>query len=507
MKKSICTFALAAGLAALASCGTAPKTEVSSGTLILNATIVDTRTGALSTGRAVVIQQGKITQILDRKSVTAGSAVRVVDGSGKYLVPGYLDMHVHSVPPVFGPSAALTLLLANGVTGVRHMSGGPEFVQSAKQFNAARAAGTQDVPEVVAMAGPVLAGIRTPADGIAAVQGTKAMGADFVKVVNASPPALKAILGEAKVEGMTVSGHLMAGISVVDAAGSYRSIEHLGANPAPVQMDCSDQQADIRAALLAGKGTPPSAALTPTFVISPFLYGAGDAPFEQQMMDTYNPVTCEKLAKTIIAKGVWQVPTLIRLHTMLQSDNPEFMTDPNLKYVDPTLKALWTRLGNQFTVMQPASAATTYRNVYGSYVNMLRVLRNTGGAATTLTGSDTGGIWVIPGFSLHQEFGELARAGFTPLEILQATTINGARFLNRESTMGTVEVNKNADLVLLDENPLADAANLSKIAGVVNAGKYFTKADLDAMKASIAAIVAKTEMRAESDVIDKSHKD
>ncbi len=494
-------------ITSIASGAGAKAPDVSSGTVIQNVTIVDTHTGALSNGRAVVIQQGRITQILDSKSVTASGSARVVDGSGQYLVPGYLDMHVHSVPPAFGPSTALTLLLANGVTGVRQMSGSPEHVIAAKQFNAARAAGTQDVPEVVAMAGPVLAGIRSPADGIAAVQGTKAMGADFVKLVNASPPAAQAILGEAKKEGMTVSGHLMAGVTVADAAEGYHSIEHLGGSPAPVQLDCSDERAEIRGALLAGKGTPPSAALTPTFVVSPFLYGAGDAPFVQRMMDTFNPATCDALARNLIAKGVWEVPTLIRLHAMLQSDKPEFLNDPNLQYVDPTLKALWTRLGGQFTVMQPESAMTTFRKAYGSFVNMVQVLHKNGGAATTMTGSDTGGIWVIPGFSLHQEFGELARAGFTPLEVLQAATLNGARFLNREATMGTVEVNKNADLVLLDANPIADVANLSKIAGVVNAGKFFAKSDLDAMKASVAAVVAKTEMRAESEVIDASHKD
>ena len=127
--------------------------------------------------------------------------------------------------------------------------------------------------------------------------------------------------------------------------------------------------------------------------------------------------------------------------------------------------------------------------------------------AKIMTGTDLGGIWIIPGFSLHQEFRELSNAGFTPLEILQATTLNGARFLNRESTMGTVEVNKNADLVLLDANPVLNVANLSKIAGVFNAGKYFSKSDLDALKAGVAGANAVAPMRDVSTVLDPSHKD
>lgn len=506
MKSTYVLAGVAMAMASLTALADGANIEVSSGTVLQNVTIVDTQTGALNRNRSVVIQQGKITQILNKPSVATSGSARSIDGTGKFLVPGYLDMHVHSVPAVFGPSTALTLLLAHGVTGVRQMNGSPELILAARQFNAARAAGTQDVPEVVAMAGPVLAGVRSAADGVAAVQATQAMGADFVKLVNASPVALPAILGEARKLGLPVAGHLSVGLSAVDSADGYTSMEHLGGGPSSLQLDCADEQAAIRGALLSGKGTIPSATLPPTYVISPYLYSANDAPFVQRMMDSYNAATCDTVAKALVSKGVWQVPTLIRLHAMLQSDNPEFSSDPNLKYVAPMLKGIWTRLGGQFAVMQPDTARTTFRNAYASFVNMLKVLHKNGGAATTLTGSDVGGIWLVSGHSLHQEFGELSKAGFTPLEILQATTINGARFLKRESTMGTVAVNKNADLVLLDANPIVDSANLSKIAGVVNAGKYFSKSDLDGMKASVAATLAATPARSEREVVDSSHK-
>ncbi len=104
-----------------------------------------------------------------------------------------------------------------------------------------------------------------------------------------------------------------------------------------------------------------------------------------------------------------------------------------------------------------------------------------------LTGSDLGGIWVIPGFSLHQEFQALAAAGLSPLEILQMATLNGAQFLNREATMGTVDVGKNADLVLLDAHPVEAVANLGRIAAVVLKGKYFSKDMLDKMKNEVAS--------------------
>ena len=198
---------------------------------------------------------------------------------------------------------------------------------------------------------------------------------------------------------------------------------------------------------------------------------------------------------------------MIRLRTMLQSDNPSFVNDPNLKYVDPTTRMLWNQLSQRFTALQPSSAADTLRNYDASFVKMLKVLHANGAAPHVLAGTDVGGIWVIPGFSLHQEFHELADAGFTPLEVLQATTLNGARFLDRESTMGTVEANKNADLVLLDANPVLDVANLSKIAGVFNAGKYFSKSDLDDLKAKRAAANAAAPIRQVSTVLDPNHRD
>ena len=93
---------------------------------------------------------------------------------------------------------------------------------------------------------------------------------------------------------------------------------------------------------------------------------------------------------------------------------------------------------------------------------------------------------MIPGFSLHQEFKSLAAAGLSPLEILQMTKLNGAQFLNREASMGTIDEGKKADLVLLDGNPVDAVANLDRIAAVVLKGRYFSKDALDKMKSDVA---------------------
>jgi hypothetical protein len=353
------------------------------------------------------------------------------------------------------------------------------------------------------MPGAPIAGVQTAADGQAAVLQTKAMGGAFVKVVNVSAAAQAAVLSEAAAQNLKVAGHLSVGTSAVDTVnGGWHALEHLGGGLG-IQLDCATDQAAIRTALLTGQGSRPP--FPPTYTMSPILYSGLDAPFYQRAVDTYSATQCDAVARTVAQKATWQTPTLLRLRSLLQSDNAEFRNDPNLKYVDPTLRQLWEQLAQQFTALQPSSAATTFRAYNTTYVNMVKLLRRHGGASSLLAGTDVGGIWVIPGFALHQEFRELANAGFTPLEVLQATTLNGARYLKREATMGTVEAGRNADLVLLGANPLSTVANLSKIEGVVNAGKYFSRTDLDAMKSAVANAYAGAPSSDISAVLDHSH--
>jgi len=495
------------GLAGCSANRTVTDIDITSGTVLRNVTVIDTRTGQAQAHQAIVIEQGRITRVLPNASIKTGGAAQVVDASGKFVVPGYLDMHTHLLPAaVFQQAPAWPLLIANGVTGVREMAGAPPLIAAAKRFNAARAAGTLDSPEILQVPGLIVAGVATAASGVQAVMQTKAIGGDFVKVVSASPEALQALMQTAQAQGLEVAGHLSAGVSAVDSAkAGMKAMEHLGGGWS-IALDCARDQAGIRADLLAGKGAKMPVPFTPIYPVSPYRFSADDAPFMQRAMDSYDAAACEGVARTLAQSVTWQVPTMIRLRTMTNSDSPAFRSDRNLKYVDPTTKALWNRLATEFAALQPASGPETMRKTYGAFVTTLKLLRAQGGAAKIMTGSDVGGIWVIPGFSLHQEFQEFAAAGFTPLEILQAATLNGARFLKREATMGSVEAGKNADLVLLDANPIDDAANLSKIAGVVNAGKYFAKADLDALKAKVAEAAGALPMRPVNAVLDTSHK-
>ncbi len=472
----------------LTACATGPMQaiDVTRGTVISNATIVNTRDGSLQPGMAIVIDGGKILQIVASASVRTSDNVKLIDGAQRYVIPGLLDMHTHAVLAADKQPNYWPLLIANGITGIREMAGSAEMIQRARQLNVDRAAGLVDAPEVLLIPGDLLAGVPTAARAIQLVQQQKAMGADFIKLVGASPDATFAAVAEAKKLGMLVAGHLPPSVPALDASrAGFGAIEHLGSGMG-ILLDCAKDESDIRKAVMRGEGAPPVFSLN--FVRSPMLFRTLDAPFYQRVMDSYSEEKCESLAQAFAKNATWQVPTLIRLRSMQFSSDALYRNDPHLAYLDKATRAQWEQLATQYADNVPAAAATTFRDFYTLQVKVIKLFKQNG--VKMLAGSDLGGIWVIPGFSLHQEFQELARAGLTPLEILQMATLNGAEFLRRESTMGAVEPGKNADLVLLDANPLVDVANLGTISSVFLRGKYFSKADLDAMQATVARAYA-----------------
>ena len=461
--------------------------------LVLNhVTIVDTHDGKLTRDMAVVLADGKIVHIVPSRSLKARGA-RFIDARGKYLVPGYNDMHGH---PLNDEGVErldnLTLMLANGITGFRQMSGSTQLLSERRNGTLLP---NSPVPAVLAMPGDVL--IRpvapTPEAGVAAVDRQKAEGADFIKVVDASVPTFFAIGAEAKRVGLPFLGHLPNGVDALKASeAGYRSIEHLGPF-ATILISCSTDEAAIRAAMASRKPTPPPA-LTPaqalqaleTGATEPLLLQAADPnlfPLLDHVVDTYSEAKCRNVAKTFIANGTWQSPTLIRVKTIEFGDDPQFVNDPNLRYVSSKRRAVWTMVVHRFSATFKPEQKAVLGRFWTVQLRMLKLFDQMD--VPMIAGTDVGGQWDIPGFSLHQDFDLLAADGFAPLKILQMTTLYPAKFLGREAEMGSVSEGRAADLVLLDANPVIDAQNLHKIAAVVRAGTYFSKQDLETMKRTV----------------------
>ncbi|MDQ6618320.1 MAG: amidohydrolase family protein [Pseudomonadota bacterium] len=504
-KKLLAGATLAAGIAVIVvACGGGGDgsnfVDVTKGLVIQNVTVVDTRDGSLKPGMAVVIDAGKIQNITGDRVRLSGSA-QSIDGSGKFVVPGFNDMHTHALSTLDNPPGDLPVLLANGVTGVREAGGSPPLIQRAKQLNAGVAAGTTFSPEVLLMPSVIFAG-QAPTDPAARqfVRDRKSEGADYIKMVAGPRDAFLAAIDEAKIQGLHSAGHLPLTLSALDASNAgYHSFEHLGSGVGLV-LDCASDEPSIRQAMIANPPPPgPN-------VINPRLYdGNFNAVYYQRIIDSYSDAKCQSLAQAFVKNDTWQAPTLIRLRTQDFGDDASYRNDANLIYVDKTRRALWESIAQQFATTITPSTRATLQQYYALQIKVVKLLKQTG--VKMMAGTDLGGGLVIPGFSLHQEFKELAAAGLSPLEVLQMTTLNAAQFLHREATMGTVEAGKNADLVVLDANPIAAVANLDRISAVVSKGKYLSRVNLDQLLRDVAAQNAAQPVKALETALDPTHTD
>jgi len=185
-----------------------------------------------------------------------------------------------------------------------------------------------------------------------------------------------------------------------------------------------------------------------------------------------------------VKKQTWQCPTLVweRGGNLLELN--DFAHDPLAKYVPASWKDVtWKRFTKEI-VQDNTDDFATRRRFVDKELEVVKAMHKAG--VPFLAGTDTPpGVYVFPGFSLHQELQRFVAAGFTPLEALQTATLNPAKFLGMEDRLGSIEKGKLADLVLLDANPLEEIRNTQEIAGVVVNGRYLSRADLDKMLAGV----------------------
>ena len=489
-----CSQALTALLGlgvALTGSSLAQRATINSGLLLTDVTIVDTHTGKLTPHMTVVTDGGKITRVGRAGALVAGGTAHSVDAKGKFVVPGYWEMHAH---PIDSPDRAdnLTLMLAYGITGFRQMSGSDALLQQRKAGTLMPAS---DTPELLAMPGSILLRVNagTVPQALAEVDKQKGEGADFIKTIDVPPPVFFAALDEATKDGLIYDGHLSPGVDAVKAsAAGMRVIEHLGPMET-ILISCSTDEANIRqamaarAAAAASAPPPEPASLGKDATTNPMLTRLGADPTSlkrmQHILDTYSDEKCGKVAQAFAANKTWQVPTLIRLRTTEFGDDPLYKDNPNLKYVGPATRALWDATAQRFTAKLMPADRDTAKQLFQTQLKMAKLFGDAG--VPMLAGSDFGGMWLVAGYSLHQEFDLLAQAGFTPLRVLQMTTLNGAQLLGREASAGSVEVGKDADLVLLDGDPTASVANLHGIYAVVRGGKLYTRESLEGLKQSV----------------------
>ncbi len=466
----------------LAAINTPQAADLQKSLVLTHANVIDLTGGQTKNNYTVVVSGGRIVEMGETTKVPVPQGSQVVDATGKFLIPGLWDMHVH----LEDQKEYLRLFIANGVTGVRVMFGEPDYHDWRKEIEDGTLVGPHMVIASPIVDGPVpmwlgSISVANEAQARQAVTKAKQDGADFIKVYSFLPRELYfAIADESRKQGIQFEGHVPESVSAEEASrAGQRTFEHLlGILPA-----CSTrsdeflkaQQADLRD-IIASNSIP----------VLPF--GPHVRPLRQAMLDSYNSDKAAALFAVLKSNGTWQCPTLTVLRKSVQMKDAAFRKDSRLKYVPQDTLLFWSSRILWLRSTPPKAYAQLKRE-FEEDLSVVGAMQKAG--VPILAGTDQENPYCFAGFSLHDELGLLVQAGLTPLESLQAATLNPARFLGREDDYGTVEKGKVADLVLLDANPLDDIANTKRIDAVFYRGQLFSRTALDDMLAEVETLASK----------------
>ena len=444
---------------------------------ITNVTVIDATGAPAKLNMTVIITANRITKIGKTGEVAIPKNAQVVDGKGRFLIPGLWDMHVHTVigrlPELYFP-----LFIANGVTGVRDMAAFDVgfLKQLQKDINDGRLLG----PRIVAgkmVDGPipiwpgVPISISDEASARQAVSTVKDSGVDFIKVYSLIPrPAYFALADEAKKRGITFAGHVPFLVTATEASDAgQKSIEHLEG----VLLACSTEEPELRKALEAAVTDAKDTDQIRTLGVRVL------RQTEIRAHETYSHEKAAALFKRFAANGTWQAPTLVVQRAVAFLNDSEFTNDPRLKYVRKGIRDDWKNQDDwRLKSITPESSAL-YKRMFQQRLEIIGAMHRAG--VKMLAATDALVWYVIPGFSLHDELELFVKAGLTPMEALQTATRNPAIYLGLIDTVGTVEEGKKADLVLLEANPLENISNTKRISAVIVNGRLIPRVSLDKM--------------------------
>ncbi|SMC55875.1 amidohydrolase family protein [Lentzea albidocapillata] len=452
----------ALGAVALGAVGQ-PATAASGVTVLRGATLVDGTGRSPVRDSTVVLAGDRILAAGQHRDVPRG--VRVIDVAGKYVIPGLWDLHTHAT---FFENTVATLHVVQGVTGIREMWGQPETHDTRRRIESGEILGPRMVIASAIVDGPgsIWPGsdiVRTPAEARAAVRRAKDGGADFVKVYSfLSPECHAAIADEARRLRIPFAGHVPARVPVQDALAQHTH-EHLY----NLFTSTSDEADALYARLRAMPDDP----------ADPNWWGRHAGRIERAAVATHSPARARRLFAAMVRQGTWQSPTLFVERNMSRS--PETITnDPvaleRMRYIPVGLRAQWQQIMSGRPARSPEEVAELQK--FGdARMRLLRQMHEAG--VGVVAGTDAGFAYVFPGFSLHDELALLVQAGLSPAQALQSATRDAARCLGREHESGTVTPGKQADLVVLDADPLRDITNVSRVHAVVSRGCYLGPAD------------------------------
>jgi imidazolonepropionase-like amidohydrolase len=383
--------------------------------------------------QTVIVRDGKIAEVGSSASVRVPGGARVIEAKGKYLIPGLTDAHVHLQTPTEFP-----LYLANGVTTVFNLDGRPAHLLWRTQIVAGEMLG----PTIVTT-GPIFSRPHTAQEAVRMVDEQAALGYDGVKIYNAvSKAEYPSLIAEAKQKGMLLMGHVAREPDFELTLSSGQSIAHLEEftytyfNP---------QHDDNNSHIIYDEARIPSA------------------------------------VDLTVQSGVSVIPTLSTYATIVEqaTNLDNFLKRPELKCDSPWILAGLQPAANRYKNGFSPDFYPRIRTSLALQRKLLKALADAG--VPLMAGTDASDVGPVAGFGIHDELQEFVNDGLTPFQALQTATVNPARYFRRLGEFGTVEPGKRADLVLLEQNPLADISNTRKIAGVTVRGRWLSSGDLIAM--------------------------
>jgi hypothetical protein len=470
-------FSLAAALSFLQPAASQSQaTAQNPGTILLDGVhVIDVTAGTVSDIQQVLLQGGRIMAIGDSVADNIANDDDVVrlSGNNGYLMPGLMDMHAHIRHPL-AASLIFPQFVANGVTGIREMNSecdGPQpgapCLQQMQTWQQQIDAGELVGPRLLALSSfPV----NPPWDyevteeqirGLVAEMDNR--GVDLIKTYfRLSPQGFRWLADEATQRELMVSGHLPVPMTVTEAVqAGLDSLEHAR----DLLFDCFPGSSEFRS---TQRTQNPS------------------VEWLQRMVSEHNGAQCEQILQTMADNDTWYVPTHVTRRMDAMAGDSAFRNDPRRQYIWPEVLQSWDADADNMLAMAPSPEERAI--VAGFYQKGLELTGQAQDAGVRiLMGTDSGDSFSYFGASAHDELQELVKAGLTPLQALQASTISAAEFLGIQDEYGSVTTGKIADLILLRANPLEDISNSMTIEAVFMGDRYYDREALDTMLRNVVA--------------------
>jgi len=440
--------ALLAATLLLLGCSAPVKDRIA----LVGVNVIDGTDGPALEDQVIVIRGTKIESVAPRAGFTIPKTAESIDLTGKWVIPGLIDAHVHV------DRWSLSRFLAFGVTSVRDLHHQQDSILA---LHEEASLGAVRAPRLF-IAGAMIDGVpttwpdATPAgDPDAARRAVDERSVANIPVVKAythiTPALLRPIVDEATSLNISVAAHLGLTDALTAARIGVRSIEHLTGIPEAV-----------------GPAEPFYAAHRRS-------YFDGWNMFELAWSGL-DSVKLAHVAESLAESRVTLVPTLVLHETLSRLDDPAIVSSADLAYVPQNVKSGWNIPDLMARAGWDTRAFTAFRASRANQDLFLREYRAAGG--DIVAGTDAGAPMVVPGASLHDELRLLVAAGLSPLDALRAATSRAAALLGADS-LGIVAAGKVADLVVLDGDPRAEIGNTRRISSVMLGGLLMPHDSLD----------------------------